>query len=133
MANIEILNGIFREVLEEMSVSFATNDDYFLLKNGSIKDEDEDYLFDSVHLTLKGANKLAESLGLKNIANGQNIGVCSFKLSQPRCFDHKPGFREGIESEQTNLEHPFWSAVRSKASKSHPVKKKCTVGPVKNT
>ena len=113
-----------------MSVSFATNDDHLLLKNDSIN---EGYLYDSIHLTLKGANKLAESLGLKNIANGQNIGVCSFKLSQPRCFDHKPGFPEGMESEQTDLEHPFWSAVRSTASKSHPVKKKCKVGPVNNT
>ena len=130
MDNIEILNGIFRSVSEEMSVSFATNDDHFFLKNGSIN---EGYLYDSVHLTLKGANKLAESLGLKNIANGQNIGVCSFKPSQPRCFDHKSGLPEGMESEQTDFEHPFWSAVRSKASKSRLMNKKRTVGPVKNT
>ena len=130
MDNIEILNGIFRSVSEEMSVSFATNDDHFFLKNGSIN---EGYLYDSVHLTLKGANKLAESLGLKNIANGQNIGVCSFKPSQPRCFDHKSGLPEGMESEQTDFEHPFWSAARSKASKSRLMNKKRTVGPVKNT
>ena len=113
-----------------MSVSFATNDDHFFLKNGSINDG---YLYDSIHLTLKGANKLAESLGLKNIANGQNIGVCSFKPSQPRCFDHKSGFPEGMEFEQTDLDHSFWSAARSKASKSRPMNKKRTVGPVKNT
>ena len=55
MENIDILNEIFKSVSEEMSVTFATNDEHFFLRNGSIN---EGYLYDSVHLTFKGANKI---------------------------------------------------------------------------
>ena len=126
MENIDILNGIFKSMSEEMSVPFATNDEHFFLRNGSIN---EGYLYDSVHLTLKGANKLAESLGLMNIVNGQNTGVCSFKPSQPRCYDHKPGSSDDMESEQTDLTHSFWSVARSKASKARPANRMRTAGP----
>ena len=44
-----------------MSISFVTNDEHFFLKGGAIN---EGYFYDSVHLTIKGSNKLAESLGL---------------------------------------------------------------------
>ena len=54
--NIDILNGIFKSVSEEMAVTFATDDEHFFLRNGSIN---EGYLYDSVHLTSKAANELA--------------------------------------------------------------------------
>ena len=69
-----------------MSAAFVENDEHFYLKNGTVN---EGYLYDAVHLTLNEVNKHAETLGLTNTVNGQNVGVCSLKPAQPHCFEQK--------------------------------------------
>ena len=115
LENIHALNVSFQEISQEMSAAFVENDEHFYLKNGTVN---EGYLYDAVHLTLKGANKLAETLGLTNTVNGQNVGVCSLKPVQPHCFEHKT-----LSSEVHDYSHTFWTAARSKASRDRQATK----------
>ena len=63
-----------------------------------------------MHLTLKGANKLAESLGLSAIDN--QSGVCSFKSKHDLCYDHKNDI--GVDHD-----HAFWVKVNNKTRNNH--------------
>ena len=63
-----------------------------------------------MHLTLKGANKLAESLGLSAI--DKQSGVCSFKPKHGLCYDHKDDI--GVD-----LDHAFWIKVNNKTRNNH--------------
>ena len=62
-----------------------------------------------MHLTLKGANKFAESLGLIS----GDIGVCSFKPQQWYCYEHKSIENEG----DFDIEHAFWHNAWKKVNK----------------
>ena len=72
MDNIKTLNAHYQGSAQDSAVHFVHSDEHFYLRDGSII---EGHLYDHVHLTLKGANKFAESLGLIS----GDIGVCSFK------------------------------------------------------
>ena len=89
-----------------MSVKFADHDDHFYLKNASVN---EGYFHDSVHLTVKGANKLASSLSVMTVTEDPKVGVCSYKLTQSFCFDHKSS-----QSSDTDLSHSFWNTAKRK-------------------
>ena len=122
--NIHILNGTYKAVADEMSIRFAPNDEHFYLKNGSIN---EGYMYDSVYLTVKGANKLAESLGLSNITEGQNAGVCSYRPSQAHCYDHKSN-----EANSCDFNHAFWEVARGKVSRGPRNKRTHATTPMLN-
>ena len=107
-----------------MSIRFSPNDEHFYLKNGSIN---EGYMYDSVHLTVKGANKLAESLGLSNIIDGQNAGVCSYRPSQAHCYDHKSN-----EANNCDFNHAFWEVARGKVSRGPGNKRAHATTPMLN-
>ena len=81
-------------------------DNHFYLKN---RDINEGYLYDSVHLTLKGASKLAESLGSSAI--DKQTGVCSFEPEHDLCYDHKD---IGVD-----LDHAFWIKNNNKTRNNH--------------
>ena len=108
ISNIKFLNSMLRSISTDLDVQFVSNMEHFYLSSGCIN---EGYFHDSVHLTVKGSNKLAESLGLKNVVDGRNIGVCSYRPSQEKCFSHKSS------SEADNFDHKFWEKARGKASK----------------
>ena len=59
--NIAALNANIMAVAKEMSVTFIPNNTYFFLQSDDINDG---YFYDKVHLTLKGSDKLALSMGL---------------------------------------------------------------------
>ena len=122
--NIHILNGAYKAVADEMSIRFAPNDEHFYFKNGSIN---EGYMYDSVHLTVKGANKLAESLGLSNIIDGQNAGVCSYRPSQAHCYDH-----ESNKANNGDFNHAFWEVARGKVSRGTRNKRAHATTPMLN-
>ena len=107
LENIKTLNAQYQGGALDLEVRFVHSDEKFYLRDGSIN---EGYLYDHVHLTLKGANKFAESLGLKH----SDSGVCSFKPQQRYCYEHILGENEngGI-----NIEHAFCSNARKKANK----------------
>ena len=107
LENIKTLNAQYQGVALDSEVRFVHSDEHFYLRDGSIN---EGYLYDHVHLTLKGANKFAESLGLKL----SDTGVCSFKPQQGYCYEHKCGDNE---NGGLNIEHAFWNPARKKANK----------------
>ena len=107
LENIQILNAQFQCVASDMGVQYVSCDNHFYLKNGDIN---EGYPYDSVHLTLKGANKLAESLGLSAI--DKQSGVCSFKPKHDLCYDNKDDI--GVD-----LDHAFWIKVNNKTRNNH--------------
>ena len=107
LAMIHCLNVHFQAIAADMSVKFVTNDEHFYLKNGQINDG---YFHDSVHLTVKGSNKLAETLGLLNVVNGKNDGVCSYKPVQDKCFEHKIN-----GNNDDNFDHTFWDRAKQKS------------------
>ena len=106
MDNIKTLNVHYQSSAQDSAVHFVHSDEHFYLRDGSIN---EGYLYDHVHLTLKGANKFAESLGLI----GCDIGVCSFKPQQGYCYEHKSIENEG----NFDIEHAFWHNARKKVNK----------------
>ena len=111
MGHIKVLNEQYQSISMDLSVKFAPNHQHFLLQNGEMNDG---YFHDAVHLTLKGSNKLAETLGLT--VNGKN-GVCSFKPSQKYCYDHK-------EINSPEFDHVFWLPAKQKAGKPKAQKQK---------
>ena len=106
LTNVKTLNGSIKSLCDNMSVKFADHDDHFYLKNGSVN---ECYFHDSVHLTVKGANKLASSLGLMTVTEDPKVGVCSYKPTQSFCFDHKSSL-----SSDTDFSHSFWNTAKRK-------------------
>ena len=61
-------------IATEQSLSFVPNNTYFFLPSDDINDG---YFYDNVHVTLKGSDKLAISMGLEF---RNNLDTCS-KLS----------------------------------------------------
>ena len=97
----------FQAIAANMSVKFVTNNEHFYLKTDQIIDG---YFHDSVHLTAKGSNKLAETLGLLNVVNGKNDGVCNYKPVQDKCFEHKIN-----GNNDDDFDHTFWDRAKQKS------------------
>ena len=107
LGNIKTLNAQYQGTALDSEAHFVHSDEHFYLRDGSIN---EGYLYDHVHFTLKGANKFAESLGLKH----SDTDVYSFKPQQGYCYDHKCGENENGD---INIEHAFWNHAHKKANK----------------
>ena len=75
--NIASLNAALTDLSQQAGVKYAPNSELFYLSNGDINDG---YLVDGTHLTLKGANKLARTMGLKSRQPDKN--VCSLQPQQ---------------------------------------------------
>ena len=60
LGHITALNANLVALAEKMGVSFLDNSEQFFLHNKEVNDG---YLFDQVHLNIKGSNKLAQSMG----------------------------------------------------------------------
>ena len=101
LAMIHCLNVHFQAIAADMSVKFVTKDEHFYLKKGQINDG---------HLTVKGSNKLAETLGLLNVVNGKTDGVCSYKPVQDKCFEDKIN-----GNNDDNFDHTFWDRAKQKS------------------
>ena len=59
---ISSLNAALQSLCSDLKVHFANQHDLFHLQNGSVNDG---YLADNVHLTLKGSDAMARTIGLK--------------------------------------------------------------------
>ena len=76
--NIMTLNANLLALAQETEVHFIDNPKSLFLSNGEVNDG---YLYDNVHLNIKGANKLAHSMGLKG--NNKNaMDMCSVNACQ---------------------------------------------------
>ena len=82
---------------EEMGVSFFDNSEQFLLHNKEVNDG---YLFDQVHLNIKGSNKLAQSMGLtSNTSDPLDISSIYATQTKPSTWTNRslkyvaPGLR----------------------------------------
>ena len=72
------LNGNLLALAHETEVHYIDNPKSLFLSNGEVNDG---YLYDNVHINIKGANKLAQSMGLKG--NNKNVmDMCSVNASQ---------------------------------------------------
>ena len=109
LENICTLNAHILSLCKDSDVTFAKNDQHFFTRDGQVNDG---YLFDGTHLTIKGSNKLAQSLGL----SCQNDDISSRKPRQTKCYDHKAATpNQSLEE----FSHTFWNTTRGKAKQKH--------------
>ena len=76
--NINALNANLESVAQELGAEFLRNDNIFFLRDHEVNDG---YMLDTVHLNMKGSNKLAKSMGLIS-KNKNDYHVCSRKPRQ---------------------------------------------------
>ena len=76
--NIAALNANLVTLAQQCGVKYIENPKSFFLSNGDINDG---YYYDKVHLTIKGSNKLAHSLGLVS-RRSDSEDMCSINASQ---------------------------------------------------
>ena len=128
--NIALLNAALVDLSEQMCVKYTTNNELFVLNNGDINDG---YLVDGTHLTLKGANRLAHTMGLKSRLPDKS--VCSLHPQQtaPSTKPHNRRHQQWQQNEQ-NVTHKhmqedqtdgdvsaeFWRTARQKAARRQP-------------
>ena len=84
--NIAALNANLVTLAQQCGVNYIENPNSFFLSNGDINDG---YYYDKVHLTIKGSNKLAHSLGLVS-RRSDSEDMCSINASQssPKSWSH---------------------------------------------
>ena len=84
--NIAALNANLVMLAQQCGVKYIENPKSFFLSNGDINDG---YYYDNVHLTIKGSNKLAHSLGLVS-RRSDSEDKCSINASQssPKSWSH---------------------------------------------
>lgn len=70
LCNITALNVSVNSLCDELDVTFLPNSTHFYLQTGEVNDG---YLYDDVHLTIKGSEKLAKSMGLEGRANASGM------------------------------------------------------------
>ena len=121
--NIASLNAALTDLSQQAGVNYAPNSKLFYLSNGDINDG---YLVDGTHLTLKGANKLARTMGLKSRQPDKNVCSLQPQQSSPstrpqnkRNNDAKHN-QEGANVVETDLSAEFWRTVRQKADHKRP-------------
>ena len=136
--NIAALNANLVTLAQQCGVKYIENPKSFFLSNGDINDG---YYYDKVHLTIKGSNKLAHSLGLVS-RRSDSEDMCSINASQssPKSWSHgdssnSHGFIRqsnrrrgrkgpGLNKEATSvtdqnapLKASFWDRARAKADR----------------
>ena len=116
LENICKLNAHVLNLCKEKNVTFAKNNQHFFTSDGQVNDG---YLVDGTHLTIKGANKLAQSLGL---ASKNGYSMSSRKPKQTKCYDHKTSAADTTTKKQQGFSHVFWNTARavSKLKNSKP-------------
>ena len=121
--NIASLNAALTDLSQQAGVNYAPNSKLFYLSNGDINDE---YLVDGTHLTLKGANKLARTMGLKSRQPDKNVCSLQPQQSSPstrpqnkRNNDAKHN-QERANVVETDLSAEFWRTARQKADHKRP-------------
>ena len=97
LGHITALNANLVALAEEMGVSFLDNSEQFFLHNKEVNDG---YLFDQVHLNIKGSNKLAQSMGLtSNTSDPLDISSIYATQTKPSTWTNRslkyvaPGLR----------------------------------------
>ena len=121
--NIASLNAALTDLSQQAGVNYAPNSKLFYLSNGDINDG---YLVDGTHLTLKGANKLARTMGLKSRQPDKNVCSLQPQQSSPstrpqnkRNNDAKHN-QERANVVETDLSAEFWRTARQKADHKRP-------------
>ena len=73
LENIHALNANLATLAQEQGLEFLQNDQHFFLTDNQVNDG---YLYDNIHLTVKGSNKLAQSMRL-NSRSGSTFDGCN--------------------------------------------------------
>ena len=133
MEHITSLNANLVALANEMDISFMDNSEHFLLHNKEVNDG---YLYDQVHLNIKGSNKLAQSMGLKgNSNNTLDISSIHATQTQPSTWTNKSpkyvasGLRE--QSVSSPLSHSYHGYERARHGRLAPTSTKETPGPTR--
>ena len=113
-------NIALTDLSKQAGVKYAPNSELFYLSNGDINDG---YLVDGTHLTLKGANKLACTMGLKSRQPDKN--VCSLQPQQSSPSTRPLNKRnngakhsqehESVVEADLYISAEFWRTARQKA------------------
>ena len=107
---IESVNASLQILCQEQGVTFVNNTESFHLADGSINDGY--LLWDGVHLTKAGTDRLAKNLGL-SLRDGVSSVVHRQKtqkqVKQPPNTQQQPGYVN------QDMAHSFWNHARQKA------------------
>ena len=126
---ISSLNAALQSLCSDLKVHFANQHDQFHLQNGSVNDG---YLADNVHLTLKGSDAMARTIGLKlrpghtgaSVTNPKQFPSLTWRQIKTKAPRSRPSSDQRTDSDTgeyftRDIDSQFFDKARTKSVRNN--------------